>query len=568
MKKGITPIVSMMLLLLITVAIVGSAYIFISSSLTAYSDKLLASSTRRAQCSGDSVQIKVSNVGAGDISAAEAPVDFSGIENLVKNSGFEYEIIPDEWEMPKKDIDVILLLDRSLSMVRGESGSVLCKTPCDVLGYSASEAYCSGETYPDCEDCDGRNPSLSLERRRDDTYYDHSVPGNLHYEDCPYNQEKVGAIGFINLMDPSDDRVGIISFSGPDSDYASGDILADLELPFTYDYTSAVNIIDQMYLGDRTGITAAIRYARVHFNDNPRDSRKIIVLLTDGEETLGGEVYKDVESSTPLNEANSAYSEGIKIYTIGFGDNADETVLQQIADATGGSYHFAATGQDLAGIYENIAYEISAYIDNTKSRYGKNSARFPASNGTFFYSVPFELSDMDYLVTQYVKLGTLNSGSVSISLMLYPNLYDAQNHDEDNSIEIARFSAPLADMDFTKHKKIILSEEFDDECQGDPCNYGRLKYEWSSGSPEGIIWIDDVFIGPYLAYLDTIEYNEARLGDITVLKNGEGDLYPYVSSSVVKPNGELYIKDLNCAGDFCEYHVLTRSSTVDMRAFC
>jgi Ca-activated chloride channel homolog len=86
----------------------------------------------------------------------------------------------------------------------------------------------------------------------------------------------------------------------------------------------------------------------------------VIVLLTDGENN---------ESPDPLQAAQQAADEGVRIYTVGIGSAAgtilhingftvhtqlDEATLRQIAQLTGGTYYNAENEQDLRSIYDNL----------------------------------------------------------------------------------------------------------------------------------------------------------------------------------------------------------------------
>jgi Ca-activated chloride channel family protein len=86
----------------------------------------------------------------------------------------------------------------------------------------------------------------------------------------------------------------------------------------------------------------------------------VIVLLTDGENNT---------SPDPLEAAQAAADQGVRIYTIGIGSSAgsilhiegltirsrlNEDLLQQIAQITAGTYYNATTEQDLQAIYHNL----------------------------------------------------------------------------------------------------------------------------------------------------------------------------------------------------------------------
>jgi len=147
------------------------------------------------------------------------------------------------------------------------------------------------------------------------------------------------------------DKVGIISYATNASDPID-------TLP-TFDKRVAEGSLRSVRIApaDETGYTnpgEAILFARsallgdTSYELAGRDS--ILILLTDGQANYpqdpGGEVYAE-------NEAALAKSEGIKIYTIGLGENINRQFLGRIATAP--EYYFeAATREDLAGIYEEI----------------------------------------------------------------------------------------------------------------------------------------------------------------------------------------------------------------------
>lgn len=568
MKRGTLNPISTIFILVIILTLVASSFYFLSQF---FVDKAIIRSPVKPRCIEDSLTMYFANVGRSSLNIASPPKNYLSTRNLIESSGFE-EDISYIWETENK-IDVILLVDRSGSMVGQGLPDELCKTPCDELGYmTEGDAWCDDEDYPDdCWDCDGREPSLPLIRRRDDRYADHSVPDNIHYEgDCPFNGGKEGAINFVNLMNPGKDRIGVISFSGETDDYDSGEYFADLESPLSSGFPSTINKIDEMTVGLYTGMTAAMRYGIYHFNNNPRPADKVMILLTDGRETLDGQIFKDGEVSDPIAEANYAASEGITIYTIGYGPNADEDTLQDIADATGGTYYFAATTDNLMDIYEKIAIELNTVIDNQISYYGNQSLKFPAKDGAIFYTKPIRLDfAQNFTLSQYIKIQNLQEGTLSNFIHLYENKDNADNFNEDSKVAINVFSAPTDDFDFTKYPRVIYSSQLDDECNGNPCEYVRLSFEWSEDDPEGTLWVDDIFFGIYMEYFQTIDTRKATLGEITIVKiEGDGDLYPYVDKAKVEAGESSQLKDANCAGERCKYIIMAGASVVDFKALC
>ncbi len=78
-----------------------------------------------------------------------------------------------------------------------------------------------------------------------------------------------------------------------------------------------------------------------------------IVLLSDGEDTVG-RVTENQMLATCL--PSNAEADGIKIFPIAFGADADKTILQRMADATGGRM-FTADPQSIGNVYLSISAE-------------------------------------------------------------------------------------------------------------------------------------------------------------------------------------------------------------------
>jgi Ca-activated chloride channel family protein len=165
------------------------------------------------------------------------------------------------------------------------------------------------------------------------------------------------------------DLVGLITFAG----YADG------VTPPTLDHGFLTSSLNQTEIAsargeDGTAIGDAIALAveKLTALDEKRDDKvksKIIILLTDGENTAG-----ELE---PIAAAELAETLGIKIYTIGVGTqgqapipvrdaftgrqrirmmpvNIDEATLKKVADVTGGKYFRAVDTDSLTEIYKEI----------------------------------------------------------------------------------------------------------------------------------------------------------------------------------------------------------------------
>jgi len=161
------------------------------------------------------------------------------------------------------------------------------------------------------------------------------------------------------------------SVAGPFIDQRSGDRLglilfgdrAYLQVPLTFDRKTVRALLDEAAIGlagEKTAIGDAIGLAVKRLRNNPQDQR-VLILLSDGANTAG-EVL-------PLQAADLAAREGLKIYTIGVGademvvrdffgsrrvnpsQDLDEPTMRAIADKTGGRYFRARDTAELAEIY-------------------------------------------------------------------------------------------------------------------------------------------------------------------------------------------------------------------------
>lgn len=149
---------------------------------------------------------------------------------------------------------------------------------------------------------------------------------------------KVIASDFIQKRES--DNVGIVLF---------GDF-AFIASPITYEKEIVVDMLSYLthgMAGQNTAIGEGIAFGVRAFKHSTAKS-KLIILLTDGEHNSG--------AVSPKDAITLAKEQGIKIYTIGMGNRgeADEALLQKIADESGGEFFYATTAKELKEIYEKI----------------------------------------------------------------------------------------------------------------------------------------------------------------------------------------------------------------------
>lgn len=151
------------------------------------------------------------------------------------------------------------------------------------------------------------------------------------------------------------DKMGLILFGSR----------AYLQTPLTYDRQNLLMRIGDATVGlagKTTSIGDALGLAVKHLQNVPKEGR-IVILLTDGVNNSG--------VLTPERAAELAKTDGIKVYTIGLGSEADpralngflfnmnpadldEEALKDVAKITGGQYFRATDLSSLQRIYETI----------------------------------------------------------------------------------------------------------------------------------------------------------------------------------------------------------------------
>jgi Ca-activated chloride channel homolog len=154
--------------------------------------------------------------------------------------------------------------------------------------------------------------------------------------------------GFID--ERPNDRIGLVAFGGR----------AYIAAPLTLDHEFLQKNVERLQLHmieDNTAIGDALTTAVNRLRDLKAKS-KIVILMTDGQNNAG--------KIDPLRAAQAAQALGVKVYTIGVGNNEvatrmgrpdllpDEDTLQRIAYVTGGKYYRADNADRFRQIYSEI----------------------------------------------------------------------------------------------------------------------------------------------------------------------------------------------------------------------
>ncbi|MDF2177105.1 VWA domain-containing protein [Aliiglaciecola sp. CAU 1673] len=188
------------------------------------------------------------------------------------------------------------------------------------------------------------------------------LSGSMAVEDMVLNGRAVDRLTMIKavlgdfIARRIGDRLGLILFA--DTAYQ--------QAPLTYDRHTVEQLLDEAVInlvGKQTAIGDAIGLAVKRFEEQ-EDSNKVLVLLTDGQNTAG--------NLDPMQALELAKHHGVTIYTIGVGADEmqergllfsrtvnpsrdlDEKMLTELASQTGGQYFRAKDTQGLESIYATL----------------------------------------------------------------------------------------------------------------------------------------------------------------------------------------------------------------------
>ena len=163
-------------------------------------------------------------------------------------------------------------------------------------------------------------------------------------ENDPNDLRKDAAKLFLDKLQEGD-RATVIPFSGDIYDYVG----------LTEDIESLKQIIDTTELTYGTELTPPIKAAIELLNSEQNNKYKYIIFLTDGE----GDYKKSY--------TEKAADAGIAIFTIGLGEKTSISVLQGMANGTGGSYFHVSSAEGLNEAFEETSKATINYITDSNN---------------------------------------------------------------------------------------------------------------------------------------------------------------------------------------------------------
>ncbi len=157
--------------------------------------------------------------------------------------------------------------------------------------------------------------------------------------------------------------------------------------------------------------------------------KRVVVILSDGEDTASG--TNDIKLGDVLDRARER---NVVVYAIGLGEDvsknpAFEQTLKTLSSLNGGRYSYAATANDLAPLYGNIAQQLK-----TRYRVALDAKAFPPDNKEHVLKVRVTTANGDsaelktsitafYPVTPQVELSGLTDGAeVNSKITITPQI--------------------------------------------------------------------------------------------------------------------------------------------------
>lgn len=168
--------------------------------------------------------------------------------------------------------------------------------------------------------------------------------GSMDYEVGKMENAKAAAKTYVNYMGTAD-RGMVIDFD---------DVVTPTQA-YTGDKSLLITAIDSLYARNATAFFDAVYMAIAETAKEDASRRRAVVALTDGLDNSS--VYKkdiDVSLKKLQDIVDYAQQQGISVYTIGLGSDADSVTLNDLASQTNGLYFYAPDSSQLQNIYDTI----------------------------------------------------------------------------------------------------------------------------------------------------------------------------------------------------------------------
>lgn len=183
--------------------------------------------------------------------------------------------------------------------------------------------------------------------------------------------EVAAAENLLEQLDPATTRVGLVSFAGGEFNQPDAKTLIGLTHVYT-DVEQALEDLRQSKPAGMTNLSAAVDRAYRDLAEGVPDSRKIALLMTDGQPTLPRLDEPAYNAQLAFDAAHESSLKGVRIDVFGIGSQATRNpkVNQEVARLTGGTYVSVDHPSDLVSAFAGIrlASIANVRIENQTTR--------------------------------------------------------------------------------------------------------------------------------------------------------------------------------------------------------
>lgn len=319
-SRGLSSIIATLLIILISLVAIGILWIVIRNITVNQSELAKAQN----EFFSENIEISKFNMNSGLVNLT-----------LEKKGGLMIKEDRDEQTIEITEVvpvDLISVVDLSVSMSTCENISEEC---CATLnGLWMGSGICMGIPSSTMDACTSDCEGILLDRL--------GAAQNANKE----------LVGFI-LSELSSSRIGLVGYNSEIVDSAC--------INLTNDLIQLNDKINSWEVYGGTCTCCGINEAAKELQQSPKDKAKRIIIMSDGESTIGcaeqntGDPAQDtIEAACDANES----LDNLIIYTIGVGDNLDEQSLIEVANCGGGEYYPAINVDDLVDVYTHVGEDI------------------------------------------------------------------------------------------------------------------------------------------------------------------------------------------------------------------
>lgn len=224
----------------------------------------------------------------------------------------------------------------------------------------------------------------------------------------PFNEVRDATKAFIDMLDPWNDRVGLVSFG-------TNAVLVN----HLTDNFSAVKLqIDLLAQDGHRNMGEGIEFAHTEFSVNGRpEAKHVMIVVTNGRADVDSEGnYPDMDGGEEYaeEEAKSAKDDGIQIITVGMGDCISQDSLKNVASSENDFYHCEYDDKPENGNGDGECGLMDIFYDIFYSLFGSIDTMLTSDISDILLDADFwdadegGVYDMDHTVEW--ELGTLGCG--------------------------------------------------------------------------------------------------------------------------------------------------------------